>query len=116
MSKKTTYITLLFALLSAHSLITNASGKITGISFSGPDDDIHSNLVQIQIEGGYNSPNCDTTRAAIRNTEDRQHLIKFALTAFKNETPVDIVLMEEDKYFRERCTIKRISTVRPQAK
>ncbi|MCX4027738.1 hypothetical protein H0A36_21235 [Endozoicomonas sp. SM1973] len=114
MKKKLANIAIMAFLLSAHSL-TNASGKITGISFSGPDDDIHSNLVQIQIEGGYNSPNCDITRAAIRNTEDRQHLIKFALTAFKNETPVDIVLMEEDKYFRERCTIKRISTVRPQS-
>ncbi len=49
--------------------------------------------------------------AAIRNTEDRQHLISFALTAFVSKEPVVVVLNGGDKYFADRCTISRISSI-----
>jgi hypothetical protein len=88
-----------------------AAGKITGINFSGPDDPSHTNVIQMQIEGGFSSGSCDATFAAIRNTEDRKHLISFALTAFASKEPVTVVLNGSDKYFAERCTISRISSV-----
>jgi hypothetical protein len=88
-----------------------AAGEITGLNFSGPDDPNHPNVIQIQIEGGFNSGSCDATFAAIRNTEDRKHLISFALTAFASKEPVTVVLNGSDKYFSERCTISRISSV-----
>jgi hypothetical protein len=87
-----------------------ASGKIIGINFSGPDDG-HPNVVQIQIEGGFNEAGCNTTFAAIRVTDDRKHLISFALSAYATKEPVSIVLNKTDPYFLDRCTIKRISSV-----
>lgn len=88
-----------------------AGGKITGINFSGPDDGNHPNIVQIQIEGGFNSGDCDTQFAAIRNTPDRKHLISFALIAYTTKEPVDVALNGADKYFASRCTISTMSNV-----
>jgi hypothetical protein len=88
-----------------------ASGKIIGINFSGPDDPNHVNIVQISIEGGFKYGSCDVVFAAIRNTEDRKHLISFALAAFASKEPVQVVLNGGDKYYGERCTISRISSV-----
>jgi len=87
------------------------AGIITGVNFSGPDDPHHPNIVQITIEGGFNNVDCDQTLAAIRNTDDRQHLISYALAAFVSKQPVVIVLNGVDKYFGTRCTISRISSM-----
>ena len=85
-----------------------SAGKITDIVFSGPDDSPHQNIVQIQIEGGFNRSGCNRTFAAIRNTTDRQHLISFALMAFTSKIPVDVRL-GSDKYLSDRCTITRLT-------
>ncbi len=99
-----------FFSLTVISSSTFAAGKITGVNFSGPDD-IHPNIMQIQIEGGFDIPGCNATFAAIRDTDDRKHLISFALAAFASKEPVSIVLNKEDQYFLDRCTIVRISSV-----
>ena len=88
-----------------------AAGKITGIDFSGPDDPNHPNIVQIQIEGGYNTGSCNNRFAAIRDTADRKNMVAFALKAYLSKEPVNILLNKEDKYFSNRCTISRISSI-----
>jgi len=104
-------IKLLFISLSIVFSHVQAAGKITGINFSGPDDPNHPNIIQIQIEGGYNSGDCNTQFAAIRDSADRKHLISFAIAAYATKEPVTIVVNNSDKYFQDRCTISRISSV-----
>ncbi len=104
-------IKLVVVISSVFTSQVNADGKIIGINFSGPDDPNHINIVQFQIEGGFASAGCNVQFAAIRNTEDRQHLISFALAAFASKEPVVVVLNGGDKYFADRCTISRISSV-----
>lgn len=87
-----------------------ADGKITGLVFSGPDDPSHQNIVQIQIEGGFSYGNCNTTFAAIRNSQDRQHMISFALAAYATGKPVAVKLNQSDTYYSDRCTISRITS------
>jgi len=97
--------------LIVYSSGTFASGVITGINFSGPSDGSHQNVVQIQIEHGYNIEGCNQRFAAIRNTPEQQHMISFALAAYFAKEPVDIELLPSDKYHSDRCTIYRISSV-----
>jgi hypothetical protein len=108
---KVRYLTyIIVAGLMLVSPITFAAGLIKGVNFSGPDDPSHSNIVQIHIEGGYDIAGCDVRFAAIRNTEDRKHLISFALAAFVSKTPVVVSLNTSDKYYADRCTISRLSS------
>jgi hypothetical protein len=86
------------------------AGKISSITFSGPDDPNHPNVVQITIEGGFNAGDCDQTFAAIRKDDDRNHIISFALAAYASKQSISVVLNESDKYFLSRCTISRISS------
>lgn len=88
-----------------------SDGIITGINFSGAYDSAHKNIVQIQIQGGYSTSNCNSRFAAIRNTQEQQQMISFALAAFMEKTPVTIVISSNDKYYGDRCTITRISSV-----
>ena len=88
-----------------------ASGVITGLNFSGPNDGSHQNIVQIQIAGGYNVEGCNQRFAAIRNIPEQQHMISFALAAYMAKEPVNIALLPSDKYHSDRCAIHRISTV-----
>ena len=102
-------------LLSAFSTFARADGRIIQIDFSGPDDPVHPDVVQLTIEGGFNVAGCDSGYAAIRNDSKRQHLISFALAAYESGRSVTVVLNPSDKYFPSqnapngRCTISRIS-------
>ncbi|EGU61589.1 hypothetical protein VINI7043_16053 [Vibrio nigripulchritudo ATCC 27043] len=99
------------SLFSAASL---SAGPIIGISFSGPDDINHANIVQIELGGGlaneYLAEGCNTRFAAIRNTLERQHMISYALAAHTTKKSVTLVLNSSDKYFQDRCTVSRISS------
>ena len=88
-----------------------ADGKIVGINFSGPSDPHHGNVVQIQIEGGFQTSGCNTVFAAIETSDENKHLISFALTAYATQEPISVVLNGNSKYFSDRCTISRISSV-----
>ena len=77
--------------------------------FSGPDDPNHTDIVQLQIEGGLNTEGCDLTYTAIRVSEDRNHMISFAIAAYMSQTPVRLILNPSDKYFGTRCTVARIN-------
>ncbi len=109
--KKKTAILILTIVASLHSLNSQADGVIRSILFAGPDDNNHANVVQIQIEGGFNVEGCDLTYAAIRVDETRKHLISFALTAYVSKIPVSVQLNPNDVYFGSRCTISRINSL-----
>lgn len=100
-----------FALFSFTAL---GEGKITAIWYSGPDDMSHANVIQIQIEGGFakeiNAAGCNPHYAAIRNTQERQHMISYLLTAYTTKEKVGVILNPADKYYTDddRCTISRI--------
>ncbi len=101
--------------LSAFAPLAQAEGRIIQIDFSGPDDPVHPNVVQLTIEGGYSVAGCDATYAAIRNDAQRQHMISFALASFESGRSVNVVLNPNDKYYPSanspngRCAIARIS-------
>jgi hypothetical protein len=106
------------ALLSLFLISFNSigTGRITSVSFSGPDDPNHAHIVQFEIEGGfsgeYNAQSCNATFAAIRNTADRQHLISYLLTAYTTKEKIGLVLNPSDKYYDDRCTVARAFSVK----
>ncbi|WOI37706.1 hypothetical protein R1T43_01320 [Alteromonas sp. CI.11.F.A3] len=100
---------ILFAFFLFGTFVTKADGLITSIVFSGPDDPSHQDIVQIQLEGGFSEfTNCNSSYSAIRNTETREAMISFALSAYLAKIPVAVKLNSNDKYFSDRCTISRI--------
>ncbi|MGH1486481.1 MAG: hypothetical protein ACRBCI_09695 [Cellvibrionaceae bacterium] len=105
--KKYGFITMAIMTLLATNCF--ADGKIIKMWFAGPDDPNHTNIVQLQIEGGLATEGCDLTYAAIRTGEDREHLISFAIAAYMSQTPVRLTLNPSDKYFGTRCTVARIN-------
>ncbi|WP_281628852.1 hypothetical protein [Vibrio sp. St2] len=108
-------IKLLLALgITLFSPVSLSAGPVKVITFSGPDDMNHANIVQIEIEGGLANEilaeGCNTRFAAIRNTLERQHMISYVLAAYATKESVQLVLNPSDKYFQDRCTISRISS------
>ena len=99
---------ILFTFFVSGHFAVKADGLITSIVFSGPDDPSHQNVVQIQLEGGFEFSNCNSSFSAIRNTEAREAMISFALSAYVAKIPVAVKLNSNDKYFSDRCTISRI--------
>ena len=103
--------------LTLFSFTSLGAGKITAIWHSGPDDPSHANVIQIQIEGGFaqeiNAEGCNPNYAAIRNTQERQHMISYLLAAYATKERVGVVLNPADKYYTNggRCTISRIFSV-----
>jgi hypothetical protein len=102
--------------LLAISFNSVGTGRITSVGFSGPDDPNHANIIQFEIEGGfsteYNAQGCNVTFVAIRNTQDRQHLISYLLTAYTTKEKIGLVLNPSDKYYDDRCTVARIFSVK----
>jgi hypothetical protein len=94
------------------SSVAFGAGQVSVVSFSGPDDPDHKDIVQFEIVGGfsgeYNAGSCNASFAAIRNTPERQHMISFLLTAYATKANVKLVLNQNDKYFMDRCTVSRI--------
>ena len=85
------------------------TGIITSITFSGPNDPNHQNVVQLTMQGGFNQGACDPSLAAIRNTPDRNDMISSILMAYAINQPISVTLNETDKYFGQRFTIERIN-------
>jgi len=81
-------------------------GKITRIDFVGKNDTYHADVVQLQIEGGFNAGNCNTQFAAI--LKDDNHLISFALAAYMAKENVNVQLSQTVSYYPGRCTISSI--------
>lgn len=69
----------------------------------------HPDVVQIQIEGGYESGDCSKVHAAFRKGDE--HLISAALSAYAMGKPIKVWLNESDSYFpsQKRCVITMIT-------
>ena len=103
-------VRLMFLLLSIFICnFVKADGVILGITSAGPDFTGYPGVMQIRIEGGFDTSGCNTTYAAIRNTSNRSHLVGVLLAAYTTQKPVSIVLNPADKYSGDRCTVSRIS-------
>lgn len=97
------------ALLSSSAFAAN-EGKITRMGFSSSNSiwgPAHSDIVQLEITGGYNAPNCHSQYAAIRKSEE--HLISAALAAYISGKDVMVQISSSDTYYDgTRCIIKDI--------
>lgn len=81
-------------------------GKIVRLDFSGGSSHWgagHSDMVQLSIEGGYETSDCNGTYAAIRKSDS--HLVSAALAAFMAGKRVTVRLNSADKYHTNRCVI-----------
>ena len=69
----------------------------------------HPDVVQIQIEGGYEFGECSNVHAGIRKSDE--HLISAALSAYAMGKPIKVWLNESDSYFssQKRCVITMIT-------
>lgn len=89
----------------SHVSLAANEGVITHIAFAGENMGSHPNVVQIQVEGGYDFTGCDKINAAIRKNDT--HLISAALSAYISKTPIKVWLNSSDKYYpaQDRCVI-----------
>lgn len=97
---------ILFLLLKANLAFAANEGVITRIDFSGSNSTwggAHSDVVQLNIEGGFDAPNCPTAHAAIRKSET--HLVSAALAAFMAGKVVTVQVSNADTYHSGRCII-----------
>ena len=83
-------------------------GRITSMAFAGEGMGSHPDIVQVQIEGGYDFGNCNKTLAAIRKSDE--HLISAATAAYVADKPIKVWLEQGDIYYENdnRCTISYV--------
>ncbi|MEC4088060.1 hypothetical protein [Pseudoalteromonas rubra] len=99
----------LFLSALSSSVFAANEGKITSIAFAGANMSSHPDVVQLQIEGGFESADCNTGVAAIRKSDT--HLVSAALAAFAMGKPVKVFLNAHDLYFpsQKRCVISMLT-------
>ena len=107
MKQLTTFI--LLSIISGIPLAAN-QGKITRLDLSGSNSiwgTAHSDIVQLNIEGGFNRGTCDSNYAAIR--KENNHLVDAARAALINQKTVTVQLDVDDRYYDGiRCVITDI--------
>lgn len=102
---------MLGTILLASQLEASNQGTITRIMFSSSNSTWghnHSNLVQLEITGGYSVDGCNADFAAIRKEEE--HLVSAALAAYVAGRTVSIQLNKADTYYDgSRCIISDLA-------
>ena len=92
-------------LTSSHAWSAN-SGVITRMGFSSSQSQwgaSHSDVVQIEIEGGFEKGDCHNNFAAVR--KDETHLVSALLAAFISGKSIAVQVSGTDKYYSNRCVI-----------
>lgn len=98
-------LSLLSTLMLSPFCFSANEGVITSLSFAGESMGSHPNVVQVQIEGGFDAGSCNKKLAAIRKRDE--HLISAALSAYAMGTPIKVYIDQGDVYFEpeSRCVI-----------
>jgi hypothetical protein len=83
-------------------------GRITSMAFAGERMWSHPDVVQIQIEGGFDFGNCNKTLAAIRKSDE--HLVSAATAAYVADKPIKVWIDQGDIYYvnDNRCVINYV--------
>ena len=106
-------IAIIFLVISGAAFAADGKGRISNVFFASQTNGSHPNVVQFQIEGGYNRAGCNQVFAAVR-AED-SHLVSAVLAAKMSGSVVEVYLNPGDIYYNvsgnesSRCVATAIS-------
>ncbi len=104
--KKTIQLGIFLSVMSSSVAFAANDGKITRLDFSGSNSTwggAHNDIIQLQIEGGFSAPNCSSTYAGIRKSDE--HLTGAVMMAMAADKRVVVYLSDADTYISGRCII-----------
>lgn len=83
-------------------------GLIINLAFAGERMGSHPNVVQVQIEGGFEAGSCHKDLAAVRKNDE--HLIGALMAAHAAGKPIRVWLDQGDIYYvnGNRCVISYV--------